>query len=1233
MSFSGSGFFVLFILCWFLIDDLFGQATFETHESYTVGPGIQTIQTGDFNNDGWMDMVTANSSSVGSKRVSVLLNNKFGGFNLTNLTSVSSLTDISTADFDNNGNLDFVVISQSGDNLSVFLGNGNGTFNVTDIDAGDGPSDIHTADFNEDTNPDIAILHRFSDDIYIYYGDGMGNFGLPQIFSVESTAEYFTVADLNQNNNLDILTGGDNAVEFYAGDGMGNFATAVPTTGFFDFKFMTTAFLDSDGDLDLLGTVGNSSFRATGNGDGTFSAPIFFPQGKSISVVADFDADGNNDVAIAFNGKIVYYPGDGTGDFNEWRRINLDKGAFALAAADWDNDGILDLAGSGTISSSFGVIEVVRGKGDGYFSAPFDYPTPNDPRDLTMGDFNGDGREDLALCAPGGTDNLRIYAGQANGSFEIIDLLDISGSPRRIEALHINDDIHLDLAVLDDSNDEVKLYTGDGSGAFTSAGSFAISADWNMSVGDVNNDQITDLILAGVVQEKIEVFKGNNDATFSLLATIDLAEDEGAWEAIVALINEDTNPDLAIVIDPASGPRQFQGYQGDGAGVFTPTGSAVALSSGGLSLTVDDFDGDGHKDFIAAGGASVADILIGDGTFTFTQSSINTTSNEVSAVVDFDGDGVKDLLISRDVPILSNAGTIDIYDGDGNGNFGTQWFFRRFRAGGYRVEIADFNNDGKNDIATLINNGTYDALSILLNTSIAPLCEEVQITNNPSSAALCEGEDHILFVSATGKTPLTYQWQKNGVDIIGENSASLIISNATSADAGQYHCIVSNICGDDTSANALITVNSVPTSPTTTGASGCSGESITLTASGSSDGNYRWYDVAIGGSPLSGEVNGSFATPALSISTDYYVSISDGTCESTLITVSATIIESVAFSSQPANQSVNIGDDVTFTITATGNNISYQWKKDDVDLSGETLPSLTLMNITIGDQGNYTCSLSNQCNTEVSNTALLTVLNPTTEAIILITNQPQNQTVCEGENISFTIEASGDAGLTYQWQEDAGSGFTDITDNTVYSGATTAILSISAANAAMSGYQYQCVVSGDNADNVTTSSAALTVVSAPTTTITLIDDVLIGPSGGDTYRWLKQNEPITGATDQNLQLVRPLRTGDFTVQVSIGNCMNVSGPLLVTGISGNANLENPNLYPIPFDHNLSVSNLPLQDVTIELWNLAGSRHFQMYIPANTNQSISINTESLSPGIYLFVLLQDENVYSQRVIKY
>jgi len=90
-----------------------------------------------------------------------------------------------------------------------------------------------------------------------------------------------------------------------------------------------------------------------------------------------------------------------------------------------------------------------------------------------------------------------------------------------------------------------------------------------------------------------------------------------------------------------------------------------------------------------------------------------------------------------------------------------------------------------------------------------------------------------------------------------------------------------------------------------------------------------------------------------------------------------------------------------------------------------------------------------------------------------ITGQPSNATICPGSNTTFSVTASNATG--YQWQLNSGSGFSDISNGGVYSGATTATLTITGATAGMTGYQYQCVVSGSTLPNATSNTATLTV--------------------------------------------------------------------------------------------------------------------------------------------------------------
>ncbi|MEQ9412618.1 MAG: FG-GAP-like repeat-containing protein, partial [Cyclobacteriaceae bacterium] len=760
----------------------------------------------------------------------------------------------------------------------------------------------------------------------------------------------------------------------YAGDGAGGFAAAVPTgSSFSGFDYLEGADIDKDGDLDLVGAGSTHGFTSTGAGDGTFGPRTFVPEGGVISITNDFDADGNLDIVTTKKNKIIYYPGDGTGDYytRPYHRIQLDQVGRGIAVADWDKDGNLDFAVTESFSAVGGYLQVVHGKGNGYFKSQYEYPTPNNPRGLTTDDFNEDGLEDLAVVADG---NLIIYSGQADGTFVKLSTQLAGAFPYDIEALHINADVHADLAVLDVTGNTVNLFSGDGTGAFVPAGNVAITADFDLHVDDVNGDNKDDLILTGLASESVQVFKGNGDDTFSLL--IDIPMGDPVYYAFSANIDGDVNRDLAVLFAPTAGPRQVRFFAGDGLGGFTPVSPDLSLPNGGQTLTKGDFNNDGKIDFLSL--ASDGDIFIGNGDFTFNYFSTNIGVSLVersTAVADIDGDGFVDLISGSDCSACSSGGRLQVNRGIGDGTFSPA-FWSKSQVGGYRMIVSDFNNDGKDDIASLENNTDFDGLSIVLNTSGPPPCDVPNITVNPVSTTLCEdGPNHVLFVNATGTVPLTYQWQKDGVNIQGAlNSPSYTLSNYTQANAGTYRCIVTNNCGNDTSSGAIIVINDTPGDPTTTDSGECGTALVTLVASGATDGNYRWYDVAVGGVALAGEVNGSFTTPLLSATKSYYVSISNGTCESGRVEVEAIITNPIAITMQPESKSANIGDDLTFSVTATGDNASYQWQKDGVDLVGKTATSLTISNVTEGDEGSYTCAIFNACNSVTSNSVALSIL-------------------------------------------------------------------------------------------------------------------------------------------------------------------------------------------------------------------------------------------------------------------
>lgn len=180
------------------------------------------------------------------------------------------------------------------------------------------------------------------------------------------------------------------------------------------------------------------------------------------------------------------------------------------------------------------------------------------------------------------------------------------------------------------------------------------------------------------------------------------------------------------------------------------------------------------------------------------------------------------------------------------------------------------------------------------------LCESgrqaisVNVSTPPAVSSVTDASGCLPFasvtLSATGGSNGQYRWYtvaSGGTAIVGEVN-SVYTTPSLSATTSYYVSINNGICE---SARATVTASIVPVPniPAATGAIGCPNTSFTLKATGASNGQYRWYTTASGGNAITGEVNSSFTTPSLAISTNYYVSVSNGICESSRTLVTATV--------------------------------------------------------------------------------------------------------------------------------------------------------------------------------------------------------------------------------------------------------------------------------------------------------------------------------------------------------
>src|SRR2546421_62388 len=176
-----------------------------------------------------------------------------------------------------------------------------------------------------------------------------------------------------------------------------------------------------------------------------------------------------------------------------------------------------------------------------------------------------------------------------------------------------------------------------------------------------------------------------------------------------------------------------------------------------------------------------------------------------------------------------------------------------------------------------------------------------------------------------------------------------------------------------------------------------------------------------------------------------------------------------SITTQPASQTVTVGQTATFTVVATGTApLSYQWRKSGTAISGATAPTYTTPATTSADSGSqFTVVVSNTAGSVTSNAATLTVNASATAPSI--TTQPASQTLTVGQTATFTVVATGTAPLSYQWQK----------NGTAITGATSATCTTPATTSADNGAQFVVVVS-NVAGNVTSNAATLTVNAAGT---------------------------------------------------------------------------------------------------------------------------------------------------------
>jgi hypothetical protein len=337
-------------------------ANFAAATNFGLNGGDRPAQVAiaDFNRDGIPDLVTVN---FGTRDVSVLLGNGSGGFGTAaNFPLAGALAPLSVGvgDFNGDGFLDLVTGNRDTDNFSLLVGNGAGGFSAaTNFTMGDGPRSVIVGDFNNDMKLDVATANEFSDNISVRLGNGDGTFQAAQTFGLNGGDHPFGIAvgDFNGDGRLDLVTtnivSSNASVLLGNGDGTFQLAMTISLGGGTVVPVVAVGDANGDGNLDFAITVQSSDSVSIlfGNGDGTFQPVVNLGlngvQDPGGVVIADVNGDGVADVVTAntTSGNVSVLLSNGDGTFQPAVTFGLSGGFFLvwIAAGDLNRDGRIDL--------------------------------------------------------------------------------------------------------------------------------------------------------------------------------------------------------------------------------------------------------------------------------------------------------------------------------------------------------------------------------------------------------------------------------------------------------------------------------------------------------------------------------------------------------------------------------------------------------------------------------------------------------------------------------------------------------------------------------------------------------------------------------------------------------------------------------------------------------------------------------------------------------------------------
>jgi hypothetical protein len=615
-------------------------------------------------------------------------------------------------------------------------------FSTTNIVAAAGaPGSVASDDFNGDGRADLAVIDLDTNAVAILLGNGAGGFGGPTQFGAGDSPGTLTTGDFNGDGKVDLAVANNDSLSEY---------------------------------VSVL----------LGNGDGSFGAATNFPTGAALTSIAtdDFNNDGRADLAVGEldHHRVAVLLGSGRGAFGPATTVATGINfPTALATEDLNADGNADLAVANEDNASSNV-QVLLGTGSGGFGAATPFATGNNPQSLATGDFNHDGKPDLA-SANAGSDNVSVLLGTGTGGFGPTNNFGVDDAPGPMVSDDFNGDSRADLAVVsttEPTSTNVRILLGTGHGGFDTGTPIRFGAgDTPMmaATDDFNRDGRPDLAVANQIGGDVSILLGTGSPSF---AGPTLLEPSGANPKSVTTddFNEDGFADLAVA-DPSSGVSILLGTGNGSFGDSNP----FSAGTGPEDVVTGDFNFDGRADLaVANSGSADVSILLGTGSGGFAPAINTPVGGNPNALVtaDFNHDGRFDLAVATAVDVVILLGT-------GDGNFDPP---NHIAPGGDNVLTTDdFNDDGNADLAV----GTGADVTILLGTGTgsfgAPTSFDPGIT--PTSVAADDfNQDGFADLAATTDSTVEI--------LLGTGTGGFVVAGSIPTGGGNASVITGDFNAD-----------------------------------------------------------------------------------------------------------------------------------------------------------------------------------------------------------------------------------------------------------------------------------------------------------------------------------------------------------------------------------------------------------------------------------------------------